>query len=283
MIGSRWSQLSEQSVDMSKSYEETETEGSLPLFTVDGAHATIRLNRPKQHNRIEPQDLLAIYGHLQRISADKSIDLLILTGTGRKTFSSGYSLNALDAGTVSAPDSPSVTLESVINMLEDLNVPTVCALNGSVYGAATDFALACDFRFGITGSTMLMPAAKIGIHYYAHGMRRYVERLGLGAAKRLFMTAEKIGCDEMLRIGFLDAVVEPSDLECHVESFVKRLENLAPTAVRGMKHDLNLIARGQFDECEMNRGYDRSLQSEDLAEGLAAHSEKRSPMFRKDG
>lgn len=264
---------------MVEGHEETNAPGTLPILTVNGSRATIRLNRPKEHNRIEPRDLLALHEHLCRIEQDKSLTLLVLTGTGKKSFSSGYSLNALDTGMVSVPGFPTVMLESIINLLEDLSVPTICALNGSVYGAATDFALACDFRIGVTGSVMLMPAAKIGIHYYAHGMRRYVERLGLGASKRLFLSAEKIDCEEMLRIGFLDVAVDPADLDFHLENLAGKFEDLAPTAVRGMKRDLNRIARGQFDERSMNEGFSRSLQSVDLIEGLAAHAEKRKPKF----
>lgn len=263
-------------------HDEHEMQGSLPIFSRQGARASLRLNRPHKHNRIEPVDLVALHEHLLAIDNDPSVGLLVLTGSGSKSFSSGYSLNALETGTVKLPEQAGdrkITLESVVNQLEDLRVPTICALNGSVYGAGTDFALACDFRIGVSGTVMLMPAAKIGVHYYAHGMRRYVERLGLGAAKRLFMAAQKIDCDEMLRIGFLDRLVEPGGLDHAVDALADSLEVLAPAAVRGMKRDLNQIARGQFDAARMNRAYDESLQSADLVEGLAALAAKRRPDF----
>ena len=72
-------------------------------------------------------------------------------------------------------------------------LPTICALNGGVYGGSTDMALSCDFRIGVEGITMFMPAARLGLHYYAGGMRRYVARLGLGAAKKLFLTGGQAG------------------------------------------------------------------------------------------
>ncbi|MFC7695424.1 enoyl-CoA hydratase-related protein [Bradyrhizobium sp. GCM10028915] len=67
-----------------------------------------------------------------------------------------------------------------------------CGLNGNAYGGATDFALACDFRIGVEGSRLQMPPARLGIQYYHSDLRRYVERLGLPEAKRLFLTGEEI-------------------------------------------------------------------------------------------
>src|SRR3546814_5011576 len=58
---------------------------------------------------------------------------------------------------------------------------------------------------------MFMPAAKLGLHYYPHGLRRWVTRLGLGPAKKLFLTSSTIGYEEMLRIGYLDEVHDRSE------------------------------------------------------------------------
>ena len=72
--------------------------------------------------------------------------------------------------------------------LEMARPVTVAALHGGVYGGATDLALACDFRVGAHGIDMFMPAARLGLHYYRSGLERYVSRLGLDNAKRLFLT-----------------------------------------------------------------------------------------------
>ena len=76
-----------------------------------------------------------------------------------------------------------------------------------MFGGATDLALACDFRVGVHGMVLRMPAARIGLHYYPSGLRRYVSRLGVSAAKRLFLLAETLPADELLRIGYLDRCV----------------------------------------------------------------------------
>ena len=85
-----------------------------------------------------------------RIEADPAIRVLVLTGTGR-AFSAGYDLNSVADRATSAKEEQSAgsAFEVVVNRLEDLGVPTICRLNGGVYGGSTDLALACDFRIGV--------------------------------------------------------------------------------------------------------------------------------------
>ena len=153
-----------------------------------------------------------------RIEADPAIRVLVLTGTGR-AFSAGYDLNSVAERATSAVEEKSAgsAFEVVVNRLEDLGVPTICRLNGGVYGGSTDLALACDFRIGVDSGEMFMPAARLGLHYYKSGIVRYVSRLGVDNAKKLFLTAQKIDAPEMLRIGYLTAMVPAEALDEEVD------------------------------------------------------------------
>src|SRR3984885_2412145 len=181
---------------------------STPLLEIDGARATIRLNRPKHLNRLQPDDLDALLGLFDRIEADAAIRVLVLTGTGR-AFSAGYDLNSITERATAAAEETSggSAFEVMVNRFEDIGVPTICRLNGGVYGGSTDLALACDFRIGVDSCEMFMPAARLGLHYYTSGIRRYVSRLGADNARKLFLNEQKNGAAEMLRIGYLPANV----------------------------------------------------------------------------
>jgi len=263
--------------------DKTAASHSAPILALDsgGARATIRLNRPAEHNRLDPGDLNTLRSHLAHIDSAAGVRVAVLTGTGTKTFCSGYTISALqDMTTQPGPDEAS--LEQIIDLLENLRMPTICALNGSVYGGGIDLALACDFRIGVTGTRMVMPAARIGLHYYAGGMRRYVERLGLAASKKLFLIGEPMQCDEMLRVGFLDEMVDPAALSGCTDALARIIEGNAPAALGGMKRHLNLIARGKYDAAAIAAANEESLRSAELAEGLAALKEKRRPKFGGD-
>ena len=86
---------------MEKANPEPAETASTPLLDIDGARATIRLNRPKHLNRLQPDDLDALMQLFDRIEADPAVRVLVLTGTGR-AFSAGYDLNSVAERATSA-------------------------------------------------------------------------------------------------------------------------------------------------------------------------------------
>src|SRR5229473_1216816 len=254
-------------------------EASAPVLDIDGARATIRLNRPKHLNRLQPEDLDALLKLFDRIEADPAVRVLVLTGTGR-AFSSGYDLGSIAERAAKAQEQTAGSaFEIVVNRLEDLALPTICRLNGGVYGGATDLALACDFRIGVDTCEMFMPAARLGLHYYKSGIRRYVSRLGADNARKLFLTAQKIGAAEMLRIGYLTAMAPAEALDEEVDKLATILGGNAPVAMRGMKRAINEFARGELDEAAADRRHRDSMRGAEIKEGIKAFAEKRPPRF----
>ena len=259
---------------------ETAGMASTPVLELNGARATIRLNRPKHLNRLQPDDLDALLELFDRIEADPAVRVLVLTGTGR-AFSAGYDLNSVAERATSSVEEKSAgsAFEIVANRLEDLGVPTICRLNGGVYGGSTDLALACDFRIGMDTCEMFMPAARLGLHYYKSGIRRYVSRLGADNAKKLFLTAQKIDAPEMLRIGYLTAMVPAATFDQEVDKLADILAGNAPMAMRGMKQAINEFAHGQLDEAAADRRARDSMRGAEIKEGIKAFAEKRPPKF----
>jgi enoyl-CoA hydratase len=258
----------------------SETDASSPVLEISGARATIRLNRPRHLNRLQADDLDALLDLFAAIETNPAIRVLVLTGSGR-AFSAGYDLNSVAERAAGAAEQPSAgsAFEAMVNRLEDIGIPTICRLNGGVYGGSTDLALACDFRIGVDTCEMFMPAARLGLHYYKSGIARYVARLGLDNAKRLFLTAEKIGATEMLRIGYLTAVVPAEALDEEVDRLAGILAGNAPIAMAGMKRTIHEIARGKLDEAAADRRHRESMRGDEIKEGIKAFAEKRPPKF----
>ena len=251
-----------------------------PVLEIDGARATIRLNRPKHLNRLQSEDLDELIKLFDRIEADPAVRVLVLTGTGR-AFSAGYDLNSVADRATSAKEEQSAgsAFEVVVNRLEDLGVPTICRLNGGVYGGSTDLAIAYDFRICVDTAEMFMPAARLGLHYYKSGIERYVSRLGADNARKLFLTAQKISAPEMLRIGYLTAMVSMEYLDEEVDKLAAILAGNAPLAMRGMKRAINQFARGKLDEAAADLRHRESMRSDEIKEGIKAFAEKRPPRF----
>jgi enoyl-CoA hydratase len=265
---------------MQKHVPDAAEAASTPVLEIDGARATIRLNRPRHLNRLQPDDLDALLDLFDRIEADPALRVLVLTGTGR-AFSAGYDLGSIAERAGSAPEQETAgsAFEVVVNRLEDLALPTICRLNGGVYGGSTDLALACDFRIGLDSCEMFMPAARLGLHYYKSGIKRYVSRLGADNAKKLFLTAQKIDAAEMLRIGYLTAMVPAEAFDQEVDRLATILAGNAPVAMRGMKRAINEFAHGALDEEAADQRARDSMRSAEIKEGIKAFAEKRPPKF----
>lgn len=229
----------------------------VPGLDYDGPAAVIQLRRPREHNRIDPADIGVIRGHLDAIRQRSESRVVVFTASGQQTFSSGYTIQAII-------DTLDHRFEDLLDVIEDYPLPTICALNGSVYGGGTDLALCCDFRIGVRGVRMFMPAAKFGLHYYPGGLRRFVTQLGLTQAKRIFLTAQTIGDEDMNRIGFLTELVQREQLDATVRGYVEAIAACEPLAVVSMKRQMNAIAGNAPEAARRRDDFERSLRSEEL-------------------
>jgi len=158
-------------------------------------------------------------------------------------------------------------------------VPTICALNGNVFGAGVELALSCDFRLGVEGSRLRVPAAAIGICYPSSGVQRLVQGLGVNLARRILLAAEEFDARAMLDMGFLDYLVLPGSFASATDELAGKIAGLAPLAVRSMKNILRQVLDGSVDEEQVKELTDMCAHSEDFREGLAAQREKREPRF----
>lgn len=252
-----------------------------PHLEIAGPIATVTLRRPERANRIEAADLAVLQAHWHAIAARGDVRAVVLTATGR-TFSAGYDLDGILTTVDRDPAAPVIRnpFAEMVDAFEALPQVTIGAFNGGVYGGATDLALACDFRLGVPGMQMLMPAARLGLQYYASGLRRYVARLGLDAAKRIFLLAETLGSDELLRLGFLTGIHAPQALMDHALALAAQAASMAPLASSGMKRALNAIAHQSLDIDAAGLDETRALRSFDIQEGVRAWHEQRAPQFK---
>ncbi len=241
----------------------------------EGYVARLVLNNPAKHNALGERELIALQGHLLDIDKDTNLRVLVITSHGDETFCAGADLGQLQAGLIS-PD----LFQDTTDRLATLRVPTICAINGNLFGGGVELALACDFRIGLVGTRMQVPAARIGLCYPLSGINRFVERVGVSVAKRLLVAAEVFDAAEMLHIGFLDHLVELGQLEHQTQVMVDSITALAPLAVQAMKEILQQAAGGQINSKRAMVLAHACAISEDLQEGFIALKEKRSPRFR---
>ncbi|WP_157982033.1 enoyl-CoA hydratase/isomerase family protein [Oceanicella sp. SM1341] len=239
---------------------------------VEGPVARITLARPERHNALDRAAMAALTEALGNLAARPELRVLVLTGTGR-SFCSGAALDGIAADWTENP------LTALCDTLEAFPRPTICALNGGVYGGGVELALACDFRIGVDGMRMFVPPAKLGIHYEPAGIARALRVVGQQATRRMFLRAETFSDTALRDIGFLDELVVPEALEPRLEALAEELSALAPLAVSGMKRTITELGAGRLDTEAARARIAACFASSDHAEGLAAMRDKRPPRF----
>lgn len=244
------------------------------LYSCVGHVGRLVLNNPQRHNSLGHVQLEAIKECLTRVATSAQERVLIVTGAGEKTFCAGASLQELSEGQIGEDAFQKMTAQ-----LADLSIPTICAMNGDVFGGGVELAVSCDFRIGIEGSRMRVPAAAIGLCYPLAGINRFVECLGVSLTKRILVASEEFPANTLLGVGFLDHLVLPQNLDAFATDFAQHIAGLAPLAVQSMKSILRQSAMGDIDPDVARELSTRCLASQDLQEGLAAKREKRSPRF----
>jgi enoyl-CoA hydratase/carnithine racemase len=244
------------------------------LYSREGHVGRLTLNIPRRHNALGREQLVAIQERLAAVAADRQVRVLVVTGAGDKTFCAGASLQELGAGEIGGDCFRTTTAQ-----LSGLPIPTLCALNGNVFGAGVELALSCDFRLGVEGSRMRVPAAVIGICYPPSGVQRLVQALGVSVARRILLAAEEFDTRVMLETGFLDYLVLPSRFTAATDDLAAKISGLAPLAVKAMKNTISQVLEGDIDEKQVRELAELCAGSEDFKEGIAAQREKREPRF----
>lgn len=246
-------------------------------LTVDGPIARLTLDHPERHNALTRNGLEQFHAHLEQIENDRELRAVVVSGSGDRTFCSGASLDQVQAGAVDG-----ASFQAVADRLAALPLPKLAAMNGSAYGGGVELGLCCDFRFGVEGMKIRVPAASFGLCYPPAGIRRYVTRLGVGAAKRILVAAETFDATELLQMGYLHRVCTPAELPVLAEEWAQGLSRLAPLAVRAMLAICDGTVDGTLTAEQARQWVERCNRSNDLQEGLQAVLEKRTPEFRGD-
>lgn len=256
---------------------------SIPGIVVerDGAIATVRLDRPEQHNPVTFKMWQALEALFIELASDSKLRGVILTGSGR-SFSAGADIADFEE-TRASPEQGiayEVAVDAACDAIAALGVPVIAAIRGYCFGGACNLAMACDFRFMAPDAKISIPAAKLSIVYSARGMTRLVALVGVSEAKRIFYTAGWFDADHAFQSGFADELVVDPVLAAR--AWLEGTAALAPLSIAGSKAILNMAAMTDrpFDSARAHEVTWKALTSSDYVEGRAAHADKRPPRFQ---
>jgi enoyl-CoA hydratase/carnithine racemase len=248
----------------------------------------LRLNRPDRRNALSLELVDALEAALKDAARDEGLRAVVLTGEGGKAFCSGMDLTVLQGHLKSKPSGAAIRslqrgLQDAFTRLEELEKPTVAAIEGSCVGGGLELALACDFRFAAQDARLGFPEVRIGMLPDLGGTTRLARVVGPAIAKEWVMTGRLYGADVAAKLGLLNAVTPPGGALDAAFALVKELELCGPKALAWSKRvidrgfGLSLREGLELEQDAMSE----LLPDDELAEGVAAFLEKRPPRFRR--
>ncbi|MBR0500409.1 MAG: enoyl-CoA hydratase/isomerase family protein [Bacteroidales bacterium] len=172
----------------------------------------------------------------------------------------------------------------VFKKIEDLPFPVIAAVNGFALGGGCELAMSCDIRIASAKARFGQPEVGLGIIPGFSGTYRLPKLVGQGIAKELIYTGKMIGADEALRIGLVNSVVAPEELDAAVNALVSAILKNAPIAVGFAKSCINENYDLDVDESIAleNRYFAKCFATSDQKEGMVAFLNKRPAQFKNE-
>jgi len=202
------------------------------------------LNRPEKRNAMNQELLRELAGALRAAAAEESVHCVVLRGEG-PVFSAGVDLGELAsfAGEASVLRPFRGVFLECANLCEEMAKPVVCQIHRACVGGALEVALGCDLRIASSDAQLGLPEVRFGLIPDVGGSTRLPAVVGLGRAKELVMTAKLIDAAEAERIGLVNRVVAPEELEQATQTLVDALLSNSPVAVGRAKRVIDAAAR----------------------------------------
>lgn len=256
-----------------------ESPGLVELEVADGI-ATLWLNRPEKRNAMSDAMRSEFIAALERITYDKSIRALVLTGRG-KGFCAGGDVAGMEQR-MNAPQgevgfngwSRQQRVHYTQSLLHDMPKPTIAAVNGAASGLGADTALACDFVIASDAASFTWSYIHRGIIPDGGGMYFLPRRVGLAKAKELIFTGRKVGLDEALRLGIVDR-------RSHADSLIEDARELAAEMSKGSATALALgkSILNQTFEMSAHQVFAQGSQAQGICYTSAEHRESVMAFF----
>ncbi len=251
----------------------TEQRGQIQIITI---------NRPSQLNALNKETIDELNKALTHANEDKGTGVIILTGSGEKSFVAGADIKefsdfSIEQGAKLAQNGQAI----LFNHIENLSTPVIAAINGFALGGGLELAMASHIRIASSNARMGLPEVSLGVIPGYGGTQRLAQLVGRGKANEMVFTAGMINAEDALKWGLVNHVVEPQDLIAKAEEIAGKILNNSPSAIasaiRSVNANYNDGIHGYDVEIEE---FGKCFGTADFTEGTTAFLEKRKPNFR---
>lgn len=247
------------------------------LFEVENEIAVLTINRPKSLNALNSETLAEIGEVLSDVEKRKDIKVLILTGSGAKSFVAGADISEMVNATPEEGRQMALLAKESFMKLETMPQVTIAAVNGYALGGGCEIAMSCDFRVASENAKFGQPECGLGIIPGFGGTQRLSRLVGKGRAKEMIFRCNQIDAQEAYRIGLVNHVVPQEELLDFCKKIATEIMSKGSYAISLAKQVINTGLDTDLDsglKMEANM-FGLLFATPDKKEGMTAFLEKR--------
>jgi 3-hydroxypropionyl-coenzyme A dehydratase len=243
-----------------------------------GEIALLRINRPEALNAMNIDVISELSRTVDILGADESIKVVIITGSGEKSFCAGADISYMVNIDPITAEKYASSAQSVLNKIERLEKPVIAAVNGYALGGGCELAMVCDIRIASSNAKLGQPEVTIGIPPGWGGTQRLMRLVGPAKAKELVFTGKMISADEAFHLGLVNSVISltsddnlpPEAPKGNVEKEKERNSQIAKLLNNKLMNEsvslAKQIAKNSFNAVKVsktliNRGMDADLNT----------------------
>jgi len=242
----------------------------------------LELNRPKAMNSLNTLMGIELNECLSALKDKKDLRVLILTGTGEKSFCTGADLKERKTMDNEQWKKQHDIFEDAYKILREFPFPVIAAVNGYALGGGMEMVLSCDLRYLADHAKMGLPEVTLGIIPGVGGTQLLSRAIPVTLAKEFLLTGKQITAEKAVDVGLANDVFASADLMEMTVEVAKSIAANAPLSLQsikkaidtGLQTDLNTALSIELDQ------YYKCANSEDRKEGILAFNEKRLPNWQ---
>lgn len=241
----------------------------------------ITINRPEKLNALNKETIQELHEAMEAAHTDDDIRVIILTGSGNKSFVAGADISEFSSFGVKQGASLARDGQKLLfDFIENLSTPVIAAVNGFALGGGLELAMACHIRVASKNAKMGLPEVSLGLIPGYGGTQRLPQLVGKGKAMEMIMSAGMVTAEQAYQYNLVNYVVEQEELLAFCEKLADRISNNSYTAIAAAIKAINANYRHDKNGFDVEiEEFGKCFGTDDFEEGTKAFMEKRKPNF----
>lgn len=251
------------------------------LTELDNGLGIITINRPTKLNALNRATITELNTAFMALDADKSVKVIIVTGSGEKAFVAGADISEFaDFNVEEGEKLAALGQELLFDLVQNLSTPVIAAVNGFALGGGLELAMAAHFRVASDNARMGLPEVSLGVIPGYGGTQRLPQLVGKGRAMEMIMTAGMINAEEAKAYGLVNHVVAQAELIDFCKGIAAKIMKNSSVAISAAIKAINANFEDGVNGYEAEiKAFGESFGTGDFKEGTTAFLEKRKAEF----